>query len=251
MLTYEEIVQYFLKAAADLALTTHPEYWMNSRSLEREFACTCHAGSCEEAEHRSACSLSFNWGALDTALSLEGPAGVCDFFHETDPDCLHLHTNEIPPLVLDLSYSLALNGAELSEETLLSLTQMLRLRASEHSRRTVETRPGISMVLHENRLKPDILTLQQRVELPVWHPDGLQGLHELQELHNDQHTRLSRRVERRRRAFGEDEEGEEAIADNPRPEDWLPRVMVEVCQDILHVLEALDASLSFNLTDNP
>ena len=60
-----------------------------------------------------------------------------------------------------------------------------------------------------------------------------------------------RRVERRRRAFGEDEEGEEAIADNPRPEDWLPRVMVEVCQDILHVLEALDASISFKLSDNP
>jgi len=30
------------------------------------------------------------------------------------------------------------------------------------------------------------------------------------------------------------------VADNPRPEEWLPQVMVEVCQDILHVLEALD-----------
>lgn len=245
MLTYEEIVQYFLKAAADLALTTHPEYWMNSRSLEREFACTCHAGSCEDSEHRSSCAISFSWGALDTALSLEGPAGVCDFFHESDPDCLHLRTRSIPPLILDLSYTLALNGAELSDETLLTLTQMLRLRASEHSRRTVETRPGVSMILHENRLKPDMLTLQQRVELPVWHPDGLQGLHDFHELHGEPQGRVARHAERRH-TLDEDEEEVEVVVDNPRPEEWLPRVMVEVCQDILHVLEALDATISIS-----
>lgn len=243
MLTYEDVTAYFLKAAASIALTTHAEYWMNSRSLEREFASTCHAGSCEEAEHHSTCTISFTWGALDTALSLEGPLGVCDFFHEADANCPHLHTSDIPPLVLDLSYSLTLNGTTLSEATLLSLTQMLKLHASEHSRRAVETRPGISMVLHDNKLQPDMLTLQQRVELPIWHPDGLHGLHE------DFHTLSHRRAERRRRALEEDEEGAEVIADNPHPEEWLPQVMVDVCQDILHVLQALDAALSYGTTE--
>ncbi len=137
MLTYEDVTGYFLKAAASVHLTTHPEYWTNSRSLEREFACTCHLGSCEEAENRSACTLSFTWSSLDTALSLEGPTGVCDFFHEPGEDCPHLHTRDIPPLSVDLSYSLALNGtgASISENVLLSLIQMLRLRASEHSSR--------------------------------------------------------------------------------------------------------------------
>ncbi len=239
MLTYEEITGYFLKAAARLSLTTHPEYWMNSRSLEREFACTCHAGACEETEMRSACTVSFSWGTLDTALSLEGPIGVCDFFHEADQDCPHLHTNAIPPLVLDLSYTLALGGASISEETLLSLTQMLKLRASEHSSRTVETRPGVSMTLQDNRLQPDLLTLQQRVELPIWHPDGMRGLHD--DPHSYSH--------RRRPESDEDEEGE-IIADDPRPEEWLPKTMVEVCQDILQVLEALDATISHNISDN-
>ena len=47
MLTYEDVTGYFLKAAASFELVTHPEYWVNARSLEREFACTCHMGSCE------------------------------------------------------------------------------------------------------------------------------------------------------------------------------------------------------------
>src|SRR5260221_7825757 len=59
MLTFEDVTGYFLKAAASLDLVTHPEYWVNSRSLEREFACTCHTGSCEEGETRSSCTLSF------------------------------------------------------------------------------------------------------------------------------------------------------------------------------------------------
>ncbi len=237
VLTYEDVTAFFLKAAGNVSLMTHPEYWMNSRSLEREFACTCHAGSCEEAEQYSACTVSFTWGALDTALSLEGPVGVCDFFHEPEYNCPHLHTSDIPPLVIDLSYSLSLNGNPISDATLLSLTQMLRLHASEHSRRTVETRPGVSMVLHENKLQPDMLTLQQRVELPIWHPDGMQGLHE------DAHTLSRRRAERHRKAM--EEEGGEVLADTPRPEEWLPQVMEEVCQDVLHVLAALDAALSY------
>ncbi|HEV2661449.1 MAG TPA: hypothetical protein VGU68_12655 [Ktedonobacteraceae bacterium] len=238
MLTFEEVTGYFLKAASGLALTVHPEYWNNTRSLEREFACTCHAGGCEDVEQRSSCNISFSWGPLDTVLSLEGPTGVCDFFHEPDPDCPHLHTDAIPPLVLDLSYSLSLLGANISEETLLNLTQMLKLRASEHSQRTIETRPGVSMILQDNRLRPETLTLQQRVELPIWHPDGMRGLHD------DLHT--PRRAERRFYGSDEEREDEEVVADNPRPEDWLPQVLVEVCQDILHVLEALDASVSYH-----
>ena len=241
MLTFEDVTGYFLKAASGLALTTHPEYWSNARTLEREFACTCHAGDCEEVELHSSCNISFSWGPLDTVLSLEGPSGVCDFFHEPDPDCPHLHTDAIPPLLLDLSYSLALLGADISEETLLSLTQMLRLRASEHSQRTVETRPGVSMILQDNRLRPETLTLQQRVELPIWHPDGMRGLHD--------DMQMQRRAERRFHDE-EGEEGAEVIADNPRPEEWLPQVLVEVCQDILHVLAALDASISYHPLDN-
>jgi len=153
-----------------------------------------------------------------------------------------LHTRDIPALVLDLSYSLALNGVPISDPVLLSLIQMLKLRASEHSSRAIETRPGISMALYDNRLQPEAFTLQQRVELPIWHPEGMRGLHELQE--GAHHYSSGRLMPRRRRhdiEEEEDEEVEEVVADNPRPEEWLPQIMVEVCQDILQVLEALDA----------
>ena len=33
---------------------------------------------------------------------------------------------------------------------------------------------------HENRLQAETLTLQQRVELPIWHPDGMRSLHDEQ-----------------------------------------------------------------------
>ncbi|MFL5661712.1 MAG: hypothetical protein ACJ8BW_10230, partial [Ktedonobacteraceae bacterium] len=86
----------------------------------------------------------------------------------------------------------------------------------------------------DNRLQPEALTLQQRVELPIWHPDGMRGLHD------DNHYRSERTIRRKRQS---EEAGEdEVIADNPRPEDWLPQVMIEVCQDILQGLEALDAA---------
>jgi len=237
MLTYEDITDYFLKAAAKVALTAHPEYWTNARSLEREFACVCHTGSCEDAEHRSTCTVSFAWGTLDTALSLEGPAGICDFFHEPDEDCPHLHTHDIPPLVVDLSYNLSLHQdtPAMADTPLLSLTQMLKLQVSEHSSRAVETRPGVSMVLQDNRLQPEALTIQQRVELPIWHPEGMRGLH-----HDYFHYHSERTPRRRQREIDEQLEEGKVLADNPRPEDWLPQVMVEVCQDILHVLNALD-----------
>ncbi len=236
MLTYEDTTDHFLKAAHDLGLVTHPEYWLNTRTLEREFACTCHTGLCEDAELQSSCTLAFTWGALDTTLSLEGPTGVCDFFHESDEDCPHLHTYAIPPLVLDLSYSLALKGAIISEETLLMLTQALRLYASEHSSRTIETRPGVSMTLQDNRLQPETLTLQQRVELPIWHPLGMHGLHD------DPHIHTSHRLH----DLHESGEMGEAITDDPHPEEWLPQIMVDVCQDIIHVLAALNATLSYH-----
>src|SRR5579863_7052164 len=236
MLTYEDVTECFLKAAASAALVTHPEYWTNGRTLEREFACTCHIGPCDESEQQSACTVSFTWSTLDTALSLEGPAGVCDFFHEPGEDCPHLHTRDIPPLVVDLSYTLALNGtgASISEQALFSLIQMLKLRASEHSSRAIETRPGISLVLQDNRLQPEMLTLQQRVELPIWHPEGMRGLH-------DDHYHAERTLSRHRHDSDEERNENEIVPDNPRPEDWLPQIMLEVCQDILHGLAALDA----------
>jgi hypothetical protein len=230
MLTFEDVTGYFLKAATSLALTTHPEHWLNTRTLEREFTCACHVGTCEEAETSSACAVSFSWTTLDTALSFDGPAGICEFFHETDEQCSHLQTSATPPLVVDLSYSLPLNDVAFSEEALLSLTQNVRLRASEHSRRTVETRPGISMALQHNRLSPDMLTLQQRVELPIWHPEGIRSL-----LDSSNHWQGEEN------AYG---------PDYPRPQDWLPRAMVEVCEDIVQVLAALDAALSYNQSSN-
>ena len=242
MLTYEDVTECFLKAAAGVALMTHPEYWTNGRSLEREFACTCHIGPCDETEQQSACTVSFSWSTLDTALSLEGPSGVCDFFHEPGEDCPHLHTRDIPPLVLDLSYSLTLNGSEaiISEATLLSLAQILKMRASEHSSRAIETRPGVSMVLHEQRLQPEAITLQQRVELPIWHPDGMRSLLEDRPSQNG-HTP----PRRRRRDTDEEHDEQEIVPDNPHPEEWLPSIMGDVCQDIIQVLEALDAVRSY------
>jgi hypothetical protein len=220
--------------------------------LEREFACTCHTGSCEEADNRSTCTLSFTWSTLDTALSLDGPVGICEFFHEPGEHCPHLHTRDIPPLIFDLSYNLTLTSLTTSESTLLSLIQMLKLRASEQSSRATETRPGFSMALQDNRLQPEALTLQQRVELPIWHPDGMRGLHELHDF-DDQRMRSGKLFSRRRDIDEDDEDSEdsedneliEIHADTPHPEDWVPQVLVEVCQDILHGLQALEAASSY------
>jgi hypothetical protein len=243
MISFEDITDYFLRASARLGLITHPEYRVNSRNMEREFACTCHTHNCEDTEGGCACVLSFSWSTLDTALSLEGPVGVCDFFHEPNEHCPHLHTSEIPPLMLDLSYNLPFTGTrpDLNDPQLLACIQLLKLRASEHSSRANETRPGIAIALLENRLQVESLTLQQHVELPIWHPDGMRGLHE------DAQTRSARSIQRHR-SVNEDEEDEdeldeiEAAADNPRPEEWLPKVMDEIGQDIVHVLEAMESA---------
>jgi hypothetical protein len=236
LLTYEDMTGYFLKAADGHGLVTHPEYWLNTRSMEREFACTCHTGTCDEAETHSTCNIAFTWGPLDTSLSLEGQAGVCEFFHNANEDCPHLHTNTIPPLVLDLSYNLPLNGVSMDGETLLALTQILRLHASEHSRRTIETRPGVSLTLQDNHLLPETLTLQQRVEIPIWHPLGMSGLHD------DPDFALTY-------SYPASQEGEVTLVES-HPEEWLPQVMEEVCQDILHVLAAIDASVSYHASTN-
>jgi hypothetical protein len=241
MISFEEITDCFLQAAARLRLVTHPEYWLNSRSMEREFACVCHTRNCEDAEGGSSCTLSFSWSTLDTALSMEGPVGVCDFFHEPDEHCPHLHTNEIPPLVLDLSYNLPFTGIrpDLTDPQLLSLIQLLKLRASEDSSRANDTRPGIAITLQGNRLLAETLTLQQRVELPIWHPEGMHGLHE------DLQTRSAHSIHRRRSVNEDTEDSDghdeaEEVADNPHPEEWLPQVMDEISQDIQRVLQAME-----------
>src|SRR5437588_6859888 len=234
MLTYEDLTAFFLKAAANLELVTHPEYWMNARSLEREFACTCHTGTCDDAEQHSSCTVSFTWSTLDTALSSEGPVGICEFFHEPDEHCPHLHTSDIPPLVLDLSYSTPLHSTSVVSLSLAELTQMLKLRASENSSRANETRPGVTLTMQDNRLLTEALTLQQRVELPIWHPDGMRGLHD------ELHFRTDRLAQRRYRAIEDDEEMDEIVADNPRPEDRLPTVLADVCQDIMKVGKQLE-----------
>ncbi|HZU66842.1 MAG TPA: hypothetical protein VFA09_06155 [Ktedonobacteraceae bacterium] len=234
MLTYEDLTTFFLNAAAKLELVTHPEHWMNARSLEREFACTCHTGSCEGSENRSSCTISFTWSTMDTALSQEGPVGICDFFHEPDEHCPHLHTSDIPPLVLDLAYSTPLHSTSVVSPSLADLTQMLKLRASENSSRANETRPGVTLAMQDNRLLPEALTLQQRVELPIWHPDGLRGLHD-DGRHREEHI-----IMRRHDDDDDPDDPGEIMADNPRPEEWLPQVLLEVCQDITQVLEALD-----------
>jgi hypothetical protein len=243
MINFEDITDYFLRAATRLGLITHPEHWLNSRTMEREFACICHTRSCEDTEGGSACTLSFTWTTLDTALSMEGPVGICDFFHEPDEHCPHLHTSDIPPLALDLSYNLPFNAIrpDLTDPQLLSLIQVLKLRASEHSSRANETRPGISIALQDNHLLAEALTLQQRVELPIWHPEGMRGLHD------DPQTRSARSIQRKRSINEEDEEsdeheGIEAAADHPRPEEWLPQVMDDICQDIMHVLAAMETA---------
>ncbi|MGH2478297.1 MAG: hypothetical protein ACRDHW_01375 [Ktedonobacteraceae bacterium] len=241
MITFENITEYFLRAAAPLGLTTHPEYWLNSRTMEREFACVCHMHSCEDTEDGSACTLSFSWSTLDTALSLEGPLGVCDFYHEPDEHCPHLHTSDIPPLMLDLSYNLPFKGVrpDLNDPQLLSLVQVLRLRASEHSSRASETRPGFALTLQENRFQAEALTLQQHVELPIWHPNGMRSLHDAPQ------TRSTRSIQRYHRVNDEnsdEREEAEAAADHPHPEEWLPQVMEEIAQDIQRVLEAMETA---------
>lgn len=240
MVTYEDITEMLQDAAEGTGLSVHPEHWLNSQTLEREFACTLHPGPCEEAEHRATCTLSFEWGPLDTVLSLDGAEGVCEFFHEPDEDCPHLHTDDVPPLVLDLSYSLPLQHVQLGEMDLQMLARTLKLRASEHSGRAVETQPSIALALGDGGMETEALTLQQRVELPLWDPEGVSGFHADAD-RREGHVSIGRP---RRRS-------DEDMSDAPHPEDWLPHLFSQVAEDISHVLEALESSRAFSRTGRP
>ena len=234
MVTYEDLTEMFLSAAEATELSVHPEFWMNTQTLEREFACTLHPGPCEEAEHRAVCTLSFAWGPLDTALSIDGAEGVCEFFHEPDESCPHLHTENVLPLVVDLSYSLPLAHMDLGAINLQAIARLVKLRASEHSSRAVETRSNVALALGESSMEAEALTLQQRVELPLWDPEGVSGFHATAD-YRDGHMTLGRG---RRRSLHDN--------GGPHPEDWLPHMFAEVVNDITSVLKALESSASSN-----
>jgi len=230
MVTFEDVTDMFLAAAEETELSVHPEFWMNTQTLEREFGCTLHPGPCEEAENRATCHVAFSWGPLDTVLSIEGAEGICDFFHEPDEDCPHLHTEDVPPLALDLAYSLPLDRVRLTDLNMQNLTRSLKLRASEHSSRAVETRPNISLALGDGSMEAEALTLEQHVELPLWDPEGVSGFRAGADK-LEGHVTLGRS---RRRGYSD--------ADTPHPEDWLPHLLAEVVADIIRVIDALETS---------
>ncbi len=244
MVTYEDVTQMFLRAAEAVGLATHPEHWINNQTLEREFACTCHPGTCDEAENRSTVTASFNWSPLDTVLSQEGAVGICDFFHEPDEACPHLHTDQVPPLVVELSYNLNITAVPLSDINLQQVIRLLKLRASEHSSHTSETRASVSLTLGDGEMQAEALTLQQQVEIPLWHPDGLAGLQELRELEGRKEPGLS--SGRRRRPH--DEEG---MLVELHPEEWLPQLLAQVARDMSHVLTALEAMRPLSRPSDP
>lgn len=232
MVTYEDVTEMFLNAAEATGLSVHPEFWLNSQTLEREFACTLHPGPCEDAEHHATCTVSFAWGPLDTVLSIDGAEGICDFFHEPDDDCPHLHTADVPPLAVDLAYSLPLDNKHFTPAALQVLARTLKLRASEHSSRAVETRPSVALTFDDNGIQTEAFALQQRVELPLWDPEGVSGFRPSGERRG--HLPYGRA--RRRDEYEEAEE--------PHPEEWLPHLFTEVLEDIVGVIDALESSKS-------
>ena len=242
MVTYEDITDMFLSAAEATNLSAHPEFWMNSQTLEREFACTLHPGPCEEADQHAACTVSFAWGPLDTVLSIDGAEGICEFFHEPDEDCPHLHTGDVPPLALDLTFTSPFEAMSFNQSEVQSLARTMKLRASEHSGRAVETRPTVSLEFGENGMQVESLTLQQRVELPLWDPEGVSGFR----------TGLERDRRSGHMTFGRtrrrDERDEYEESDEPHPEDWLPHLFTEVMNDIINVIAALEVSRSAGRT---
>jgi hypothetical protein len=232
MITFEDVTRIFLRAADTTGITTHPDTWLNPETLDRDFECILHLGPCEEAEHRATCSVSFTWSPLDTALALEGPQGVCEFFHEPNETCPHLQTEEVPPLALDLAYMVSFQNVPLEEVELQPLVRMLRFRASENSSRAIETRPNVNVVFGETGLEVESLTLQQHVELPLWNPESLTAFREFIERQrgSSHHGRG-----RRRYHFDDDDE-----ADPTHQEEWMPPLLEEVVADIERVLTALD-----------
>jgi hypothetical protein len=237
MVTFEDVTEMFLNAAEATPLSVHPEFWLNSQTLEREFACTMHPGPCEEADRRATCTVTFAWGPLDTVLSIEGAEAICDFFHGPDDDCPHLHTEGVPPLMVDLTFSLPMSDGDFSLSALQALARTLRLRASEHSSRASETKPRIGLSFAANGIQADSLTLEQRLELPLWDPEGIGGYYRTGSDRPAGHITLGRG---RRR--DEDDEDDEEDGDDPHPEDWLPHLFTEVMDDISRVIEALEGS---------
>lgn len=233
MVTFEDITDLFLSAIEATGLSAHPEFWLNSQTMEREFACALHPGPCEEAEHRATCTASLAWGPLDTVLSIEGAEGVCDFFHEPDEDCPHLHTENVPPLIFDLTYTLPLERTALDVSALRQLARTLKFRASEHSSSAVETRPSIALALGDGGLEAEGLTLQQRVELPLWNPDGMNAFRQGA---GGAERRTGHSSLGRSRARGDGRQ--------PHPEEWLPNLLVEVAADISRVVVALEEARS-------
>lgn len=234
MVTYEDVTELFLNAAEATNLSVHPEHWLNTQTLEREFTCALHPGPCEKAEERATCAVSFAWGPLDTALSLEGAEGVCDFFHEPDEDCPHLHTENVPPLILDLVYTLPLDHVSPASLDLRQLARSLKLNASERSSRAVETHPNISLSLGETGLEADALTVEQRVELPLWDPEGI----------GDSGFRASPDRSSAHGAGGRIRSRHSHTSDQLRPEDWLPHLLADVVEDIGRVVAALEEARS-------
>lgn len=230
LITYEDVTRIFLRAAEQSNITTHHDTWLNPETLEREFESICHLGLCEDAEDRATCSVSFNWSPLDTALSLDGPQGVCEFFHEPNETCPHLHTEEVPPLALDLAYTVGLNNLPLTELDLQPLVRMLKFRASENSSRAIETRPNIGVVQGDTGLEAESLTLQQHVELPLWNPESLTAFREL----------IDRQRTTNRHGRGRFRRPEDEAEDNFNQEEWMPPLLEEVVADIQRVLTSLD-----------
>src|SRR5262249_42445318 len=106
--------------------------------------------------------------------------------------------------------------------------------ASEHSSRAGETRPSIGLSFADNSIQAHSLTLEQRLELPLWDPEGIGGFYR---------TSAERRagpltLGRTRRYDADHDE------DEPHPEDWLPHVFTEVLADITAVIEALEGTSS-------
>jgi hypothetical protein len=233
MVTFEDVTEMLLAAAEETGLSVHPEFWLNTQSLEREFGCTLHPGPCEEAEHRANCHVSFTWGPLDTVLSIDGAESVCDFFHEPDEECTHLNTDNVPPLALDLAYSLPLDRVRLTDLNMRNLTRTLKLRASEHSSRAVETRPNISLALGDGGMEAEALTLEQHVELPLWDPEGVSGFRTSGD-YVEGHGPSGRGWRR--------DSGSSGSSHTPHPEDWLPHLLAEVLADIIRVIDALETS---------
>lgn len=246
MPTFEEVTQWFLRSTRASGLTAHPETWVNAQTMEREFTCALHRGSCEEAESHATCAITMGWGVMDTALSYEGVDGVCDFFHDPDESCPHTHAEEIPPLTIDLAYSINFSGVLMGEIDLQMVTRSLKLRASEHCSRATETQAGVAVVQADNGLQVEGLTLRQRVEIPLWHPDKVTS-----RLGDDEESGEPNMDDMETALFSnlEHDDDEEDSSDNAGK--WLPVVLKEVCADICRVLDDIDEIQAMGRIEGP